>query len=130
MRLLMSDLCADHSVKHVAALCGLSRSYFERAFKVSFGTPPHRLLVRQRVRQAAEMLEQTSEGIGSIALNCGFADQSHLTRVFRENVGLSPAAWRRQRKAGIVPPLAPIIASISMNVRSGEVRSASTLGIR
>ena len=120
LRLLLNDFCADHSVEQVAAICGLSRSYFERAFKVSLGTPPHQWRVRQRVQRAAEMLERTNDSISVIALNCGFADQSHLTRMFRASVRASPAAWRRQRKAGIAPPLAaPVIASPPLGVRSG-----------
>ena len=101
LRLLRTDLSAGHPVKQVAAHCGLSRSHFEKAFKASLGTPPHRWLVRRRVERAREMLEHTSETIGSIALSCGFADQSHLTRVFHVIVGSSPAAWRRQFKAGV-----------------------------
>ncbi|HWM29557.1 MAG TPA: AraC family transcriptional regulator [Woeseiaceae bacterium] len=101
-RLLLTDLSADHPVTQVAAHCGLSRSHFEKAFKVSLGTPPHRWLVRQRVQHAREMLEQTNDSIGLIASSCGFTDQSHLTRVFHAIVGSSPAAWRRERKAGVV----------------------------
>jgi AraC-like DNA-binding protein len=103
LRLLLRDLCAEVPVAQVAILCGLSRSYFTRAFKVSMGMPPHRWLVRQRVRRAAEMLERTNERISLIALSCGFSDQSHLTRMFRAIVGSSPAAWRRQRKARSAP---------------------------
>jgi AraC family transcriptional regulator len=97
-QLLLGDLSAEHPVKQVAAHCGLSRSHFEKAFKVSVGTPPHRWLVRQRVQRATEMLEHTNDGIGSIAASCGFTDQSHFTRVFGAVVGSSPAAWRRQRR--------------------------------
>lgn len=101
LRLLLNDLSAGHPIKQVADHCGLSRSHFEKAFKVSLGTPPHRWLVRQRVEQAREMLDKTNDNIRLIALSCGFTDQSHLTRVFRAIVGSSPAAWRRQRKAGV-----------------------------
>jgi AraC-like DNA-binding protein len=100
-RLLLKDLCADLPVRRLASLCGLSRSYFTRAFKVSMGLPPHRWLVRQRLFRAEEMLEGTDESISLIALSCGFADQSHLTRSFHAVIGTSPAAWRRRRKAGI-----------------------------
>jgi transcriptional regulator GlxA family with amidase domain len=100
LRHLRRDLSTDHPVEVLAGRCGLSRSYFTRAFKVSVGTTPHRWLVRQRIRRAGEMLERTSESISAIALSCGFADQSHLTRMFHAIVGVSPAAWRRQRKAG------------------------------
>lgn len=104
-RRLMRDLCSDVPVRELADLCGLSRSYFTRAFKVSMGTPPHRWLLRQRVRRAGEMLERTSETISAIALSCGFADQSHMTRMFHAITGTSPAAWRRRRKAGVAEPL-------------------------
>jgi AraC family transcriptional regulator len=103
-RLLLNDLSAGQSVKQVATHCGLSRSHFEKAFKASLGTPPHRWRVQQRVQHAQVMLEQTNDSIGLIALSCGFADQSHLTRVFSALVGSSPAAWRRQHKAGIASP--------------------------
>lgn len=104
LRLLLRDPCADFPVEELANSCGLSRSYFTRAFKATMGTPPHRWLVRQRVHRAGEMLERTNESISVIASSCGFADQSHFTRIFRAVVGSSPAAWRRQRKAGIAPP--------------------------
>lgn len=99
LRLLLND--SRHSLKQIAAHCGLSRSYFEKAFKVSLGAPPHRWLVQQRIQRAGEKLEQTDDSVSSIALHCGFTDQSHLTRVFGAMVGSSPAAWRRQRKANV-----------------------------
>jgi len=109
-RLLLRNLGADLPVGELARLCGLSRSYFTRAFKASMGTPPHRWLLRERVRRAGEMLERADESISLIALSCGFADQSHLTRVFHAIAGTSPAAWRRQRKAGLAPTMASAAA--------------------
>lgn len=106
LRQLLHDLCVDSPVAELARRCGLSRSHFTRAFRISIGTPPHRWLVRQRLRRAGEMLERTDERISAIALNCGFADQSHLTRIFGAVMGVSPAAWRRQRRAGIALPIA------------------------
>jgi len=107
LRHLLRDLCADFPVEELARLCGLSRCYFTRAFRISLGVTPHRWLVRQRVRRAGEMLERTEESISAIAQSCGFADQSHLTRMFRALVGASPAAWRRRRRAGFTAPIAP-----------------------
>ncbi len=105
LHLLLNDSGSGHSLKQIAAHCGLSRSYFEKAFKVSLGTPPHRWLVRQRIQRAGEKLEQTNDSVSSIALSCGFTDQSHLTRVFGAIVGSSPGAWRRQRKASVARTL-------------------------
>lgn len=99
-RTLVNDLAVDFPVAQLARLCGLSRSYFARAFKASTGLPPHRWLMHFRIERAQEMLERTGDSISAIALSCGFSDQSHLTRVFHAIVGTSPAAWRRRRKAG------------------------------
>lgn len=96
--LLLSNLAADFPVAELAGLCGLSRSHFARAFKVSTGQPPHRWLMHFRIRRAQDLLERTTESIVAIALTCGFADQSHLTRVFHAITGASPAAWRRERR--------------------------------
>lgn len=107
LRLLLTHISRDFSVAELARSCGLSRSYFARAFKVSLGLPPHRWLMRFRVERAQDRLERTSESIAEIALTCGFADQSHLTRVFHALIGTSPAAWRRRRKAGVAQACAP-----------------------
>lgn len=101
VRLLLEDLAQDYSVEQLAAQCGLSRSHFGRAFKTSMGLPPHRWLTHLRIARAQEMLAGRAS-IAEIALNCGFADQSHLTRMFNAVTGCSPAAWRRQRRAGLL----------------------------
>lgn len=101
LQLFLDDQASDHSVGRVAARCGLSRSYFEKAFKASLGTPPHRWQMQRRLQRAGEMLEQTDDSISTIASRCGFSDQSHLTRMFRIAMGASPAAWRRQRRAAV-----------------------------
>jgi AraC family transcriptional regulator len=52
--------------------------------------------LRQRVKRAKELLQGTKMPIVEIATACGFADQSHLTRVFSKAFRISPAMWRRQ----------------------------------
>src|SRR5688572_15221050 len=94
VRCLLGNLTGEIPVAALAGSCGLSRSHFTRAFRISMGTPPHRWLVRARVRRAADLLEGTDDSIAEIALACGFCDQSHLTRIFHAAVGVSPAAWR------------------------------------
>ena len=104
LRLLLRDLSDDPAVGELARHCGLSRSYFARAFMACTGLPPHRWLLRHRFGCAQELLERTNDSIAAIAASCGFADQSHLTRLFHEIVGASPAAWRRQHKGGHPAP--------------------------
>ena len=105
--LLLADLSAEMPVGELARRCGLSRSHYAKAFKVSLGLPPHRWLMSHRLERAREMLQRPSASIAEIALSCGFADQSHLTRLFHAATGVSPAAWRRQWRAGAAPETWP-----------------------
>ena len=79
----------------VADAVRLSVSHFSRTFRRSVGEPPARYLRRYRVKRAQEMMLLTSESLATIAVECGFADQAHFTRIFSCMVGVSPAAWRR-----------------------------------
>lgn len=93
--MLLESSATPPSIAEVAAACGLSRSYFIRAFRQSLGDTPHRWVMRQRVAQAQHLMRKGSLPLGDIAALCGFADQSHLTRKFTEFVGLAPGKWRR-----------------------------------
>lgn len=95
---LASDLLANVSISDVALACGLSRSYFIKAFRQTVGTTPHRWLLEHRVEKAKLMLLNSSRSVAGIAGDCGFSDQAHLTRVFASTVGVPPAAWRRQHR--------------------------------
>ena len=95
---LLNDLNDVPGIAELASMCKLSQSHFVRDFKQTTGLPPHRWLLMQRVKRAEILLQDTKMQVSEIALECGFADQSHLTRVFTKAVGVSPQAWRRQRR--------------------------------
>lgn len=82
----------------LAALIGLSPSYFGRVFKASTGTTPHRWLVNARVRRAQQILLETEASLVDVALASGFSDQSHLSRAFCGVTGQTPGAWRRDHQ--------------------------------
>jgi transcriptional regulator of acetoin/glycerol metabolism len=82
----------------LASLAGLSVYHFSRAFKASVGMPPHRYLLEQRIRKAAELIERSEQPLTNIALNVGFADQSHFSRSFHAQVGLTPSQFRRAHR--------------------------------
>ena len=93
---LMSDTLQEEvPLSRLANECGLSVRHFARAFRRSTGTSPHRWLLQRRVERAGEMLGNRAISLAGIALACGFADQSHFSRVFGAMVGASPGAWRR-----------------------------------
>jgi AraC family transcriptional regulator len=81
-------------IEAVANAVRLSVSHFSRTFRHSVGEPPARYLRRYRVKRAQEMMLLTGESLATIAVDCGFADQPHFTRIFSRMVGVSPAAWR------------------------------------
>lgn len=92
---LDGDLCEAVDLVELARVAGLSPSHFHRAFRATMGAPPHRWLTCRRVRRAQELMLDRARSMAEIALETGFADQSHFTRVFSKEVGVSPGAWRR-----------------------------------
>ncbi|HCW20166.1 AraC family transcriptional regulator [Achromobacter sp.] len=93
--MLLATVRDDNSIADIAEACGLSRSYFIKAFRQTVGTTPHRWLLEQRVQKAQDLLRAPGRSITDVAQLCGFADQAHMTRVFTSLVGVSPGAWRR-----------------------------------
>ena len=79
----------------LARLARLSTSHFHRAFKASTGMPPHTWLTHERIRRAKTLLAGGEIALAEIALETGFSDQPHFTRVFTRLVGMTPGAWRR-----------------------------------
>jgi AraC family transcriptional regulator len=108
IRRLMTHVEANLSgtihCEDLARLVRLSLSHFMRVFKESFGCAPHAFLIRRRMERAQGLMLTTDEALGQIALTCGLADQSHLTRLFQKWVGESPAAWRRARMTALESP--------------------------
>ena len=79
----------------LAATVGLSVTHFSRQFKAAAGVAPHRMVTAMRVERAKSLLAENKQTIAGIALECGFAHQEHLTRVFALHLGVTPAAFRR-----------------------------------
>lgn len=93
---MIEHLHGPLSIAEVAAQVDMTPGYFARAFRHSVGEPPHRWLLRQRIERAKELLRIPGVPLAEIAAACGFADQSHLTRVFGRVVGVTPGRWRQQ----------------------------------
>jgi AraC family transcriptional regulator len=107
--IMSAELERDVSLDRLAAECQLSRTHFARAFRQTTGMPPHRWLLARRVEKAKDLLSRSRSSLAEIALACGFADQSHFTKVFTRMVGTSPGAWRRAHLTYTVPGKGPIM---------------------
>jgi AraC-like DNA-binding protein len=94
---LQAHYADDVNVQTLAAIAGLSRAHLTRAFAQHFGVPPHIYLNAVRIRKAqAAML--AGESLAEVAVDCGFADQSHFSRRFKGALGVTPAQWLRQMR--------------------------------
>jgi AraC family transcriptional regulator len=80
----------------------LSVGHFFHAFRQSTGLPPHQWLVSERLEKAQDLLVNSATPLVEIAGICGFADQSHFSRVFGRMAGESPGAWRRGHQINVV----------------------------
>jgi AraC family transcriptional regulator len=98
-------------VADLGALIQRSEAHFSRSFKRTFGESPHAFVVRRRVELAAQYMLTTDGSLSDIALRCGFTDQPHFCKQFRQATGETPAAWRRVHRAhpheNGIPPVEP-----------------------
>jgi len=93
-----SHLDAKISLEVLSSMAGLSPYHFARAFRQSFGTPPHGYLLQRRLERVKELIRNSELPLSEIALATGFSDQSHLARHFRRQTGMSPSIARWEQR--------------------------------
>ncbi|WP_219834034.1 AraC family transcriptional regulator [Paenibacillus sp. R14(2021)] len=91
---LSYSLSAPLSVEEMAKHAGYSESHFTTLFAQHFGTTPHQHLLHLRLQKAKELLTATTLKLAQIADYCGFANESHLSKSFKQRVGVTPRAFR------------------------------------
>lgn len=90
--LIMDDLKVLHSVEDFEAMSGLDRWTVARQFRAAFGTSPTRFRTMRQLDLARRSMERGTP-LCDVALEAGFADQSHMSRTFKRAYGLTPARW-------------------------------------
>jgi AraC family transcriptional regulator len=98
-RRVVADYIDEHleapiSLAMLAGLARLSPFHFARAFKQSFGMPPHRYHTHRRVERAKTLLAQESASVTNVAIDVGFAETSSFTKAFRKLAGVTPTQYR------------------------------------
>ena len=91
---LADDLLAPPTLTDMAAMVGLGKYQLLRRFEKSSGIPPHAWLLQQRTERARGLIRQGAS-LALAAASSGFADQSHMTRLFTRQFGFTPGAWQR-----------------------------------
>jgi AraC family transcriptional regulator len=80
----------------IAQQLNMSVYYFCQLFKQSMGISPYKYVLQQRVEQAKLLLKHKEKAIADIALECGFANQTHLNKHFRKLTGTTPKSYRQR----------------------------------
>jgi AraC-like DNA-binding protein len=93
-KMLMEDLYYENiSLAELAALSGISPFHLIRVFNAEIGLTPHRYLSQVRVRRAEQLIREGND-LAETAYGVGLSDQSHLNRLFKGIIGVTPGAYR------------------------------------
>jgi len=90
---LADDPLAPPSLTDLAMMTGLSKFQVLRRFEQAYGVTPHAWLLQQRAERARGLIHG-GVSLAQVAADCGFADQSHMTRIFTRHFGFTPGAWQ------------------------------------
>jgi AraC-like DNA-binding protein len=96
---LADNLHEAPKLSDLAEMAGLSRYQVLRRFEKTYGVPPHAWLLLQRAERARGLIRR-GENLADAAVASGFADQSHMTRIFARHFGFTPGAWQRACRQG------------------------------
>jgi AraC-like DNA-binding protein len=94
---LADDLTAPPTLAELAGLAGLSRYQLLRRFAAAYGVTPHAWLMQRRVERARVLIARGT-ALTQAAAAAGFADHSHMTRIFARHLGFTPGAWQRAQR--------------------------------
>ncbi|MGY3609643.1 MULTISPECIES: helix-turn-helix transcriptional regulator [unclassified Bradyrhizobium] len=94
-RYIEEHLAEPISLAALAGLARLSSYYFCRAFKQSFGMPPHRYHINRRIERAKALLGDPGRSVTDIGLALGFSETSSFSAAFRQMTGNTPSQYRR-----------------------------------
>ncbi len=88
----------DLTLSQVAKYIYLSDSYFAHSFKNKFGISPKSYILKVRIENAKDLLENTDNKISDIALSVGFSSQQRFNDIFKKQVGITPLKHRQNSK--------------------------------
>lgn len=82
----------------LAEQCNISEVYFRRIFAEAYKTTPKQFIVDIRINKAKQLLSDGRSKVGSVAEQCGFSNQYHFCRLFKEKTGLTPTEYMKQNR--------------------------------
>lgn len=100
IRYIRTHACEGIDVSDVVAVSGLSRATVDRHVADVLGRTPHEEIRRVQIGRARRLLRETNLRVADVASACGFRQANYFMRVFREETGQTPTAWRRSAPLG------------------------------
>jgi AraC family transcriptional regulator len=97
MSYIEENIAQALSLSELSEAAGLSRIQFVKQFKATTGQPPHAYILKRRIARAKELLKKSGSTIVGVALDLGFYNQSHFTKVFGKFEGTTPGCWRNSQ---------------------------------
>ena len=85
------------SREQIANVAGVSESYLTQVFQQELGVTPWVYLTRYRIAHACQLLREKTDSITDIAITVGFDDPGYFSKVFRNEIGLSPREYRNNK---------------------------------
>lgn len=89
------NISRNITLEELANICNCSPVQFARKFQVHFGMRPHAYVLSRKLERARQHLRKDRLALKEIALLSGFSDQSHLNRIFRRHMNVTPAEYRK-----------------------------------
>jgi len=94
-KFIKENFASKLSIEDLAKRSSLSVSALERKFKAIFHVSPTQYILNTRVQKACHLLSQSTKNLASIAIECGFYDQSHFSKKFSKSMNISPLKYRK-----------------------------------
>ncbi len=93
---MLNNYAFNLTLEEYAKLACKSVPTFKREFKKIFNDTPAKWVLMKRLNLAKELIENSVMSVAEIGFECGFENQTHFSRVFKEKIGMSPTQFRSQ----------------------------------
>jgi len=98
---MLKEICSDiysvdepFNIKNISGRHAMSERYIQRLFQAAVGLTPRTFYKIQRFNKSLELVKGMKLSLTSVAYDCGYHDQAHFIREFREFTGLKPSEVR------------------------------------
>ena len=98
IKYLENNYSQDVSNAKLAHECKISEEYFRKLFKKTYGISPKQYITDMRINKAKQLLKEGFLKINAISQLCGFSNQYHFCRFFKQKTGFTPTEFMKQNR--------------------------------